>query len=119
MSIYYTMYRPTKLVEKCQCCQQRVAFTNSHCSSNLFWNNNPSQIVCLCQVRTKIFFSGLKPLILLGFLAFRHFQKAKFGEGECVILGQKPQDSNQSCGSCYNCFFLIHLNIISRFGRKR
>ena len=39
------MYRKAKPVEWCQCCQQRLAFTDSHCSSNFFGNNNPSQII--------------------------------------------------------------------------
>jgi hypothetical protein len=32
------MYSPTKLFFKCQCCQQRVAFTDSHCSLDFFWD---------------------------------------------------------------------------------
>ena len=39
------MYCPAKPVERCQCCQQRVTFSNLEGSSNLFGNHNSPQIV--------------------------------------------------------------------------
>ena len=39
------MYRPTKPVEKCQCCQQRVAFANAHGAPNFFRDDHAPQVV--------------------------------------------------------------------------
>ena len=39
------MYRPVKLVEKCQCCIQRVALANLEGSSDLFGNHNTPEVI--------------------------------------------------------------------------
>ena len=39
------MYRPTKPVHRCQCCQQGVSFTDFKSSSNLLGNHNSPQII--------------------------------------------------------------------------
>ena len=39
------MYRKTKYVDWCQCCQQGVAFTDFKCSSDLLRDHDSSQIV--------------------------------------------------------------------------
>ena len=44
-SFYHTMYSPTKPVERCQCCQQRVSLTDTHCSSYLFGYNYTSEVI--------------------------------------------------------------------------
>ena len=45
VSFHNTMYRNTKTVERCQCCQQRVSLTDSHCSTNFFWYNHTTEVV--------------------------------------------------------------------------
>ena len=44
-SLCQTMYRPTEPINRCQCCQQGVAFTDFEGSSDFFGNDDPSQIV--------------------------------------------------------------------------
>ena len=39
------MYRPAKLVERCQCCQQGVALPDAQGSSDFFWDDDSAQIV--------------------------------------------------------------------------
>ena len=45
VSCVKTMYRHTKLVDWCQCCQQGVTLTAGSGSSDFFGDNNSSQIV--------------------------------------------------------------------------
>ena len=45
ISLYHTMYCPTKSVEKCQCCQQRAPVTNAQTASDLFGYHHPPKVV--------------------------------------------------------------------------
>ena len=40
-----TMYRPAKLVDWCQCCQQGVSLADAQSAANFFRNDDSSQIV--------------------------------------------------------------------------
>ena len=45
ISFHHTMYRKAKPVERCQCCQQGVAFAYTHSSSYFFRDNDSSKVV--------------------------------------------------------------------------
>ena len=45
ISIYHTMYRNAKPVERCQCCLQRVTLANPHSAADLFGDNNTTEVV--------------------------------------------------------------------------
>lgn len=44
-SFRHTMYRPTKLVERCQCCMRRVPLADAHRSMNFLENKDSSDVV--------------------------------------------------------------------------
>ncbi len=67
------MYSKAKLVDWCQCCQQRVTFSYPHCSSNFFRYNHTTQVVPLCQEKTERNFESRKPLKIQGFSGFCTF----------------------------------------------
>ena len=62
------MYRHAKFVDWCQCCQQRVAFSNLEGSSDFFRNHNSPQIVHAsydnCCFHISISFYSSKSLLL-------------------------------------------------------
>ena len=45
ISLHHTMYRNAKPVDWCQCCQQRVALSYSHGSSDLLGDDHTPKIV--------------------------------------------------------------------------
>ena len=45
ISPHHTMYCNTKPVERCQCCQQRVALSYTHSSADFLGNYYPSEVV--------------------------------------------------------------------------
>ncbi len=45
MPIHHTMYCNTKLVEKCQCCQQRVAFPDAKGAADRFGDDDAARTV--------------------------------------------------------------------------
>ena len=44
-SFYDTMYRPTKLVHRCQCCQQGVSFPDAEGPADLLGDHDPPEVV--------------------------------------------------------------------------
>ena len=44
-SFYDTMYRPTKLVHRCQCCQQGVSFPDTQGAADLLGDHDPPEVI--------------------------------------------------------------------------
>ena len=45
MPFLHTMYRQTKSVDWCQCCQQGVTFSNLECASDFFKNHDTPEVI--------------------------------------------------------------------------